>query len=39
MSKREPLLLIEDIIDSANKILEYTYNHSFESLRGCSTKV
>lgn len=31
MSKREPLLLIEDITDSANKILEYTHNHSFET--------
>lgn len=30
MSKREPGLLIEDIIDSANKILEYTQDLSFE---------
>jgi uncharacterized protein with HEPN domain len=30
MSKREPILLIEDIIDSGNKILEYTENLSFE---------
>lgn len=30
MSKREPSLLVEDIIDSANKILEYTHNFSFE---------
>ena len=30
MSKREPLLLIEDIIDSGNKILSYTNNFSFE---------
>ena len=30
MSKREPSLLIEDIIDSAQKILEYTHNLSFE---------
>lgn len=30
MSKREPSLLIEDIIESANKILEYTHNYSFE---------
>lgn len=30
MSKREPLLLIEDIIDSANKILDYTRSLSFE---------
>ena len=31
MSKREPLFLIEDIIDSANKILEYTHYHSFDT--------
>ena len=31
MSKREPLLLIEDIIDSGNKILEYTDTLSFEA--------
>ncbi|MBS1947994.1 MAG: DUF86 domain-containing protein [Bacteroidetes bacterium] len=30
MSKREPLLLIEDIIDSGNKIIEYSSNLSFE---------
>lgn len=30
MSKREPYLLIEDIIDSANKILDYTHSLSFE---------
>ena len=30
MSKREPLILVEDIIDSAEKILAYTYNLSFE---------
>lgn len=30
MSKREPLLLIEDIIDSGNKILEYTRSLSFD---------
>jgi uncharacterized protein with HEPN domain len=30
MSKREPTLLVEDIIDSANKILEYTHTLSFE---------
>ena len=29
MSKREPILLIEDIIDSGNKILEYTSDLSF----------
>lgn len=30
MSKREPFLLVQDIIDSAEKILEYTQNLSFE---------
>jgi len=30
MSKRQPNLLIEDIIDSSNKILEYTNGMSFE---------
>lgn len=30
MSKREPSLLVEDIIDSAAKILTYTDNISFE---------
>ena len=31
MSKRLPNLLIEDIIDSSNKILEYTNGMSFEN--------
>ena len=30
MSKREPSLLVEDIIESANKILSYKENLSFE---------
>lgn len=30
MSKREPALLVEDIIDSANKIIEYTADLSFQ---------
>jgi uncharacterized protein with HEPN domain len=30
MSKRQPLLLIEDIIDSGNKILDYTKDLSFD---------
>lgn len=30
MSKREPNLLVEDIIESGEKILEYTSNLSFE---------
>ncbi len=31
MSKRSPTLLVEDIIDSANKILAYTQHLSFEA--------
>ena len=30
MSKRTPNLLVEDIIDSANKILDYTKSLSFQ---------
>ena len=30
MSNRTPILLIEDIIDSGNKILDYTNNLSFD---------
>lgn len=30
MSKREPSLLIEDMIESANKILNYTQNLTYE---------
>ncbi len=30
MSKREPSLLVEDIIDSAEKIIEYTQGLTFE---------
>jgi uncharacterized protein with HEPN domain len=30
MSDREPKLLLQDIIDSAKKIMTYTYNLSFE---------
>jgi uncharacterized protein with HEPN domain len=30
MSKRQPRLLIEDIIDSGNKILAYTQNLTFD---------
>ena len=33
MSKRNPKLLIEDIIDSANKVLSYTENLSFEEFK------
>jgi uncharacterized protein with HEPN domain len=32
MSERDPSLLIEDIIDSAKKILNYTTNLSFDDL-------
>ena len=39
MSKREPSLLIEDIIDSANKILEYTHNLSFEEFTSDSRTI
>lgn len=31
MSKRDPLLLIEDILESTNKIIEYTIDMSFDS--------
>lgn len=30
MSERDPSLLIEDIIDSAKKILQYPHNLSFD---------
>lgn len=30
MSKREPSLLVEDIIESANKVLEYTEGFTFQ---------
>jgi uncharacterized protein with HEPN domain len=30
MSKRDPNLLVEDIIDSGKKILEYTSNLTFD---------
>jgi uncharacterized protein with HEPN domain len=30
MSKRNPALLIEDILESANKIIQFTYDMSFE---------
>lgn len=33
MSKRTPSLLLEDIIDAANKIMEYTKELSFEDFR------
>jgi uncharacterized protein with HEPN domain len=39
MSKREPSLLIEDIKDSANKILQYTSNLSFEQFTNDSKTI
>ena len=39
MSKREPSLLIEDIIESANKILEYTHDLSFEEFTNDSKTI
>jgi hypothetical protein len=32
MSKREPKLLISDMLESCNKILQYTNNMDFEAL-------
>lgn len=39
MSKRVPLLLIEDIIDSGNKILDYTKNLSFNDFTNDSKTI
>ncbi|MBC8046567.1 MAG: DUF86 domain-containing protein [Fimbriimonadaceae bacterium] len=39
MSKREPFLLVEDIIDSANKILDYTHSLSFEEFTSDSKTI
>jgi len=39
MSKRDPKLLIEDILDSAHKILDYTKDLSFEAFTGDSKTV
>jgi len=39
MSKREPILLVEDIIDSANKILEYTHTLSFKEFTNDSKTI
>jgi len=33
MSKRTPKLLLEDMLDSANRILEYTNNMTFEEFQ------
>ena len=39
MSKRESKLLVEDIMDSANKILEYTQGLSFEEFTNDSKTI
>ena len=39
MSKRQPNLLIEDIIDSSHKILEYTSGMSFEEFTSDSKTI
>jgi len=39
MSKRSPQLLIEDILDAAGKIKEYTKEHSFESFKNDSKTI
>ena len=39
MSKRDPVLLVEDIIESANKILIYTESLSFEEFTNDSKTV
>ena len=39
MSKRQPLLLVEDIIDSAEKIFRYTDGLSFEQFSADSKTI
>jgi uncharacterized protein with HEPN domain len=39
MSKRQPALLIEDILDSSNKILEYTTGMSFDEFASDSKTI
>lgn len=39
MSKREPDLLIEDIIESAKKILDYTFGMSFDEFSNDSRTI
>jgi uncharacterized protein with HEPN domain len=39
MSKREPKLLISDILESAHKILDYTVGQSFEDFKSDSKTV
>jgi uncharacterized protein with HEPN domain len=39
MSKRQPNLLFEDIIDSSNKILQYTKGMSFEEFTSDSKTI
>ena len=36
MSKREPILLVGDILESAHKILDYTTGQNFEDFKGDS---
>ena len=39
MSKRTPDLLIQDIIESAQKILEYTNGHTYDDFKSDSMRV
>ena len=39
MSKREPKLLVEDILESCNKILAYTHDMSFEEFTSDSKTI
>ena len=39
MSKREPILLVGDILESAHKILDYTTGQNFEDFKGDSKTV
>ena len=39
MSKREPKLLVSDILDSAHKILDYTAGQTFEDFKKDSKTV
>ncbi|MFO7791543.1 MAG: DUF86 domain-containing protein [Candidatus Saliniplasma sp.] len=39
MSRKDPALFLEDILDSMNKIINYTANKSFEEFRSNSMAV
>jgi len=39
MSKRTPILLLEDILDAANKILDYTNGMTYEEFYGDNKSV